>query len=60
MHDSREGTPSTQIEGPLSESGRPSDEERRTALAKMGLLAAYTAPALLALLTGTKAHAMSV
>lgn len=46
-------------EAPAPRSGAPTDEERRAALASMGQYVAYTAPALLALLIGTRAHAVS-
>jgi hypothetical protein len=44
---------------PAPRSGAPTNEDRRAALASMGQYVAYTAPALLALLIGTKAHAAS-
>ena len=40
-------------------SDRLDSDARRAALAQMGRYAAYTAPALLALLISTKAHAIS-
>ncbi|MDX2169434.1 MAG: hypothetical protein SF182_20360 [Deltaproteobacteria bacterium] len=59
MSDAPEETRVEPSESVVSPSDRPSDAERRAALVAMGQYAAYTAPALLALLIGTKAHAVS-
>jgi hypothetical protein len=59
MPDASEKPPIEPSESVVSPADRPSDEQRRAALLAMGQYAAYTAPALLALLIGTKAHAVS-
>ena len=59
MQDSREKKPADDGAAPAPRAGAPTSEERRAALASMGQYVAYTAPALLALLIGTKAHAVS-
>ena len=50
-------TEKTESENPTGAGDSVVDEDRRAALARLGRYGAYTAPALLGLLVGTKAYA---